>query len=115
MSNRVQPFLDPFDGDSPVVPHEVAQPGGVKTLGDYLRALRRRCWLVVGITLLIGVCGAVVTFKQAPIFLAKERIQIEPPRATSLTSAGDPQAIMTPRDDMYLTTQMELITSQKVA
>src|SRR5947209_1960415 len=59
-----------------------ANPTG-KGAGDYVRALRRRFFLVMAVAVTVGVAGAAYIVRQPNIFRATAQIKIDPPQ-------GDP-------------------------
>ena len=71
-----EPARRPTSIESASPPHP--QPG--KTPGDYLRALRRRAWLVLLVALPVGMAGTVWTLRQPAVYRASAQVVIEPPQ-----------------------------------
>ncbi len=65
-------------------PHFAASPPShalpVKTTGDYLRAIRRKAWLVVAVGVLVSVAGALLVLRMPAVYKATAEVTIEPPR-----------------------------------
>jgi capsular exopolysaccharide synthesis family protein len=51
----------------------------VKTPSDFMRALRRRFWVVVAVALAVGLPGSVFVVRMPPVYRAVASIVIEPP------------------------------------
>ena len=89
----IQPFSG---GHNPVHPashlaqaypgagHPLAHSGAhalpPKTSADYLRAIRRRAWLVVAVGVLVSVGGTLLVLRMPAIYRATAEVTIEPPR-----------------------------------
>src|SRR5687767_9315444 len=87
--------------------------GGQKSAGDYLKALRRRFWLVLLIAFVLGGVGVVFTlFIQKPVFLANAVVRIETPRALvdGVNTGFSPQAAAG-----FFATRVEMIASRRVS
>lgn len=65
----------------PTLPAWTAPTRLPKSAEDYLRALGRRWWIVVFLTLVAGGVGTWFTLQQKPVYFASSRVLIEPPRA----------------------------------
>lgn len=91
----IQPFAGPHPPANPT--HVAHHPGPIsaglghpfaapiptlpaKTPGDYLRAIRRRTWLVVAVGVLLSVAGTLLVLRMPAIYRATAEITIEPPR-----------------------------------
>ena len=61
-------------------PHPHLGHAQTKSASDYLRALRRRIWLVVLIALGVGIPGAVWTIRRPAVYRVTAQIMIEPPQ-----------------------------------
>ncbi len=55
--------------------------------GDYLRAIRRRFWLVLAVAGFVGLVGGIVVVRQQPIYRATARVRIDPPRFDDILSS----------------------------
>ncbi|HEY2154632.1 MAG TPA: polysaccharide biosynthesis tyrosine autokinase [Isosphaeraceae bacterium] len=90
----IQPYAGaphPAHNTAPsVAPHPAAGPHyatshpsptlPVKTTGDYLRAIRRKAWLVVAVGVLVSVAGTLVVLRMPAVYRATAEVTIEPPR-----------------------------------
>jgi polysaccharide biosynthesis transport protein len=54
-------------------------PAAVKTTSHYLRALRRRFWMVLSIAVPLAITGSILVLRLPPVYLAKGEIEINPP------------------------------------
>lgn len=61
-------------------------PAASKAPADYLRAIRRRIWLVLAVAAPLGVASTVWSVRQPAIYQAKAQIRIEPPQYDPLLS-----------------------------
>src|SRR3979409_1217104 len=64
-----------------------ANPASVKAPSDYVRALRRRFWVVFMIGVPLSVAATVWVLRQPSVYQAEAMIFIEPPRYDPLLSA----------------------------
>jgi len=72
----------------------------LKSASDYLRALRRRCWLVALVALVVGVAGTLFVLRLPPVYRVSAQVLIEPPQFDPLLAGivandgarPDPQA-----------------------
>lgn len=83
-----------------------------KGMRDYLRALKRRFWIVVLVTLVVGGVGTAVTLNQKPVYWTSSRILIEPPRAIvqGLNDENSHRA----NADNFFNTRMQMIASRQI-
>ena len=58
----------------------VPNPAAVKTPSDYVRALRRRVWLVLMVAVPLGVASSVYAVRQPSVYRATTQILIKPPQ-----------------------------------
>jgi hypothetical protein len=54
-------------------------PAAVKTPSNYLKALRRRIWVVLAIAVPIAILGCIYVLHMPPVYLVKAEIEINPP------------------------------------
>ena len=54
-------------------------PALVKTPSNYLKALRRRFWLVMAIAVPLSIVGCIYVLRMPPVFIVKAEIEINPP------------------------------------
>jgi capsular exopolysaccharide synthesis family protein len=64
----------------PVPAAPMADPTQSKTASDYLRALRRRVWLVLAVGVPLSLLVAVVVLRQKSVYRAMAEITIDPPQ-----------------------------------
>src|SRR5262245_4846634 len=57
-----------------------------KSAADFLRALRRRAWLVAAITAVVGLLGAAVVARQKAVYQTVAEIKVSPPRFNAAVS-----------------------------
>src|SRR4051812_23033295 len=74
----IQPYAAPTR--PPAVPSFPANPAAAKTPSDYVRALRRRVWLVLMGGVPLSVAAAVWAVRQPSVYRASAEIMIEPPQ-----------------------------------
>lgn len=81
-------------------------------LRDYLRAVRKRLWLVIGLTLLLTTIVAVYIARQPDIYRVQARVQVDAESNLALGGTGRPIVInATVNDPTYLNTQIEILRS----
>jgi len=89
------------------------ESGGRKGAGDYMKALRRRFWLVMLVGFVLGGAGVLFTlFLQKPVFLANAVVRIEAPHALvdGVNTGFNPAAAAG-----FFATRTEMIASRKVS
>jgi polysaccharide biosynthesis transport protein len=57
----------------------VMNPAAVKTTSHYIRALRRRIWMVLSIAVPLAIASSIVVLKLPPVYMAKGELEINPP------------------------------------
>jgi capsular exopolysaccharide synthesis family protein len=62
-------------------------PAAVKTASHYVKALRRRVWMVLLIAVPLAIASSILVLKLPPIYMAKAEIEINPPRIDPELSA----------------------------
>src|SRR5579883_3424178 len=63
---------------TPLAPLAI-NPAAVKTTGSYLRALRRRIWVVLAVAIPLAILGSILVLRLPPVYLVKAEIEINPP------------------------------------
>jgi polysaccharide biosynthesis transport protein len=58
----------------------------VKTPSNYLKALRRRIWMVLAVSVPLAIAASIVVLKLPPVYLAKAEIEINPPEIDQVLS-----------------------------
>jgi len=66
---------------------EAANPAAVKAPADYLKALRRRTWLVLAVAVPLGVLASVYAVRQPSVYRASAQVLIVPPRFDATLAA----------------------------
>jgi capsular exopolysaccharide synthesis family protein len=59
--------------------HPAVSTAAVKSAADYLRALRRRFWMVLAVAVPLGVLGCIYALRVPPVYLVKAEIEINVP------------------------------------
>jgi capsular exopolysaccharide synthesis family protein len=54
-------------------------PAAVKTTAHYLRALRRRIWVVLATAVPLAILGSILVLRLPPVYVVKAEIEINPP------------------------------------
>ena len=119
----IQPYVapgPPRPAMSPGHAHPHVHAGGAtaKTPSDYLRAMRRRAWLVLAVGVPLAVLGSLWVVRQPNVYRATTQIQIEAPQfdpvLTTLlsTTVGhhDPEATA-----KYAPNRLTMLTSKEYA
>ena len=105
---------------APLTTHDGRPPApSPKTASDFVRALRRRAWLAVGIALLAGVPGAVLVARMPPIYRVSANLLIEPPRPDDIVQSLLPNASSGVRSseaaDKYVPNQLAKLRGRRLA
>ena len=111
------PKIDPYFATtiSKSVP---INPAAVKTPSDYLRAMRRRIWLILAVAVPMAIATSIWALRQPKIYQARAEITIEPPEfnpmLTTLVSHDigrhDPAA-----QERYIPNRIALLQSKGLA
>lgn len=106
--------MKPSNHWNPIAPSVGATPPYKlpKTAEDYLRAVGRRWWVVLLLTLAVGGAGAWFTLEQTPVYLAVSRVLIEPPRALMPGLVGDKAS---PAGGNFFNTRTQMIASREIS
>lgn len=75
-----------------------------------VRLIRRRIWLIVGVTLLVTLLALPSILAMEPVFYAQSRMLIRSPLATTLTSSSEDRLV-----ELNLTTEVERLMSRDTA
>ncbi len=81
-------------------------------LRDYWRAIRKRLWLVIGVTLLITMLVAVYVARKPDIYEARARVQVDLENNPALNNISkDSSIIVNPvNDPTYFNTQLQILS-----
>lgn len=107
-------------------PHHGAPPGHpaapappAKSVADYLRAIRRRIWLVVAVGVLVSVAGTVLVLRMPAIYRATAEVTIEPPRfdhhLRGIIKADTLIRSSSEDDEKYVPDKLALLRSKSLA
>lgn len=80
-------------------------------LADYWRAIRKRLWLVVGITVLATVLAAIYMARKPNVYLATAKVQVDLEQVNPDLVTSDRQRPMANPDPSYFNTQLQLLWS----
>jgi capsular exopolysaccharide synthesis family protein len=89
---------------------DVYGPEGFQIL-DYWRAIRKRIWLVAGITVLVTALVAIYMARKPNIFLATSVIQVDLEQTNPDLVTSDRQRPLSNPDPSYFNTQLQLLSS----
>ncbi len=83
-------------------------------LADYWRAIRKRLWLVIGITVLLTTLSAIYMVRKPDIFQATAVIQVDLEQANQDLVTSDRRSPVSNQDPSYFNTQLQLLTSDSL-
>ncbi|MGO9464764.1 MAG: polysaccharide biosynthesis tyrosine autokinase [Isosphaeraceae bacterium] len=86
-SNPAPGGISPRQATAPAPAPLLVNPAAVKTTSNYLRALRRRFWMVLAISVPMAIGAAILVLKMPPVYLATTEIEINPPEIDPALSA----------------------------
>ncbi len=100
-----------------------AQPGGYGAyrelyaqegmqLIDYWRAIRKRLWLVIGMTVLITTLTAIYMARRPNIYQATATVQVDLEQTNPDLVTSDRRVSLSNPDPAYFNTQLQLLTSE---
>jgi len=79
---------------------------------DYWRSIRKRLWLVIGVTVLLTSLVAIYMSRKPDIFEAKSQVQVDPEKINpSLVDKNNPVTVLGNNDPSYFATQLQVLTS----
>lgn len=117
-----RPLSESVEIDRPFVPQLVAgterypayremyaQDG--YNLLDYWRAIRKRLWLVIGLTVLATTAAAIYVARKPNIYSARSVVQVDLEQANPDLVTSDRQRPMSNPDPSYFNTQLQLLSS----
>ncbi len=108
-----RPFNDRFSTEIGRYPgyRQIGTPEGYQLL-DYWRAIRKRLWLVVGITVLVTTLTAIYIARKPNIFMARGIIQVDLEQNNPDLITPDRQRPISNPDPSYFNTQLQLLGSE---
>src|ERR1700733_4910330 len=94
-----------------------ASPSSIKSASDYVRAIRRRIWLVLAIAIPVATAGTLLVLRLQPVYMVTAWIEIKPPRVdpiiTGILSNGDAsKGDMT--DEKYIPDTLAMLKSKSL-
>lgn len=111
LDRAFEPQIIPGTGRYPVY-REYAQEGF--QLLDYWRAIRKRLWLVAGITVLVTTLTAIYMARKPNIYLANATIQVDLEQTNPDLVTPDRQRPFSNPDPSYFNTQLQLLGSDTI-
>jgi succinoglycan biosynthesis transport protein ExoP len=81
-------------------------------LVDYLRAIRKRLWLVISIVILITMMSVVYVARKPDIYQAQARVQVNLEDTNSAMIGKSPVYYGSSDDPVYFNTQLQILVSQ---
>ena len=81
-------------------------------LADYWRAIRKRLWLVIGITVLLTTLAAIYMARKPDIFQASAVIQVDLEQNNQDLAISDRRSPVSNQDPSYFNTQLQLLNSE---
>jgi uncharacterized protein involved in exopolysaccharide biosynthesis len=82
-------------------------------LRDYWRAIRKRIWMVIGLTLLSGMLAAVYVARKPNIYEAQARVQVNLENASPIGNNAKSGAVVVSNqanDPAYFNTQLQILS-----
>jgi capsular exopolysaccharide synthesis family protein len=116
ISERVE-LERPFDAQMPSTNggygayREIYASDGMQLM-DYWRAIRKRLWLVIGVTVLITTLTAIYMARRPNIFQARAQVQVDLEQANQDLVTNDRRSGMANPDPAYFNTQLQLLNSE---
>ncbi len=107
-----EPHIVPGNGRYPAYRESYAQEGF--QILEYLQAIRKRLWLVVGIAVLMTTLTAIYMARKPDVFLASAQIQVDLEQANPDLITSDRQRPLTNSDPAYINTQLQLLGSDTI-
>lgn len=83
-------------------------------LFEYWKALRKRLWLVIGITVLMTTLAAIYMARRPNIYMASAVVQVDLEQANQDMVASERRMPVTNSDPGYFNTQLQLLTSDSL-
>ena len=81
-------------------------------LSDYWRAIRKRLWLVIGVTVLITTLTAIYMARRPNIYQARAQVQVDLEQSNPELVTSDRRIGMSNPDPAYFNTQLQLLNSE---
>lgn len=84
------------------------------SIADYWRAIRKRLWLVIGITVLLTTLAAIYVARKPNIYRAVSMVQVDQEQANPDLNVGDRPIRNSNPDPAYFNTQLQLLSSDSL-
>ena len=81
---------------------------------EYWRAIRKRLWLVIGVTVLLTTLTAIYMVRRPNIYQAQAQVQVDMEQANQDLVTDSSRRPMTNNDPIYINTQLQLLNSQSL-
>src|SRR5215203_6597499 len=81
-------------------------------LTDYWRAVRKRLWLVIGVTVLITTLTAIYMARRPNIYQARAQVQVDLEQSNPDLVTSDRRTGVANPDPAYFNTQLQLLNSE---
>jgi polysaccharide biosynthesis transport protein len=81
---------------------------------DYWRAIRKRLWLVIGVTVLITTLTAIYMARRPDIYQAQATVQVDLEQANPDLAVSERRSSSLNPDPAYFNTQLQLLTSESL-
>ncbi len=81
---------------------------------NYWRIIRKRFWLVIGITVLLTTLTAIYVARKPDIFQARAVIQVDQEQANPELVTSDRRSPISSQDPSYFNTQLQLLNSESL-
>ena len=79
---------------------------------DYWRAVRKRLWLVIGVTVLITMLATIYMARKPDVYQSEARVQVDQENNPAYSSGRNTPFIYSPANDpVYFNTQLQILTS----
>lgn len=109
-----RPFEPPMAPAGRYPAYRDAQIGEGFNLLDYWRAIRKRLWLVIGITVLLTTLTAIYMARKPDLFSAHGKIQVDNEQTNPDLVTNDRQRPIMTSDPSYFNTQLQLLWSDNL-
>ncbi len=109
IERRLEPQVPVINGNYPMYRVDGGQEQS--PLFEYWRAVRKRLWLVIGITVLLTTLAAIYMARRPDVFLADAVVQVDLENANQDMVAENRRVPTSNSDPAYFNTQLQLLSS----
>src|SRR5258707_8512622 len=78
---------------------------------DYWRAVRKRLWMVIGVTALITTLASIYVARKPDVYEASSRVQVDLENNRMYAGKTSPDIYSPVNDPAYFSTQLQILTS----